>query len=176
MQAVQTVRGGGSASFAPLFGGGSADGAYGRQAAAQAEQKQQVLTDLSMYDTPPAENITLEEFERLALARLSGASVRAGMGRRWGAGREAQGGWWACPACKPISAAASPSRWMRLRLPQVRVRGAAGSEGELATAHTRCRYCRCSVSAVLKELEAFKLRHPNRGDTELLVRAEGANQ
>ncbi|GLC39296.1 hypothetical protein PLESTB_001574700 [Pleodorina starrii] len=30
-----------------------------------------MLTDLSMYTSPPSENITLEEFERLALARLS---------------------------------------------------------------------------------------------------------
>ncbi|GFR49921.1 hypothetical protein Agub_g11940, partial [Astrephomene gubernaculifera] len=52
--------GAGPAGFTPLSSNASASKSGDR-----------MLTDLSMYNTPPTENITLEEFERLALARLS---------------------------------------------------------------------------------------------------------
>ncbi|GIL80523.1 hypothetical protein Vretimale_16045 [Volvox reticuliferus] len=53
----------GPAGFTPLAGAGAA--AYAPK------DGDRMLTDLSMYNSPPSENITLEEFERLALARLS---------------------------------------------------------------------------------------------------------
>lgn len=56
----------GPAGFTPLAGLGSLGSAP--------KNGERMLSDLSMYNSPPSENITLEEFERLALARLSGLS------------------------------------------------------------------------------------------------------
>ncbi|KAG2428010.1 hypothetical protein HXX76_011996 [Chlamydomonas incerta] len=50
----------GAAEFTSQLGGNAAR-----------KGNERMFSDLSMYSTPPSENITLEEFERLALARLS---------------------------------------------------------------------------------------------------------
>lgn len=60
MQFLATTKPG-AAEFTSQLGGNAAR-----------KGNERMFSDLSMYSTPPSENITLEEFERLALARLSG--------------------------------------------------------------------------------------------------------
>jgi hypothetical protein len=168
MQAVQASRGGGASSFAPLAGvGGNAGNAGPRLGPAQWSDagEQKLLTDLSMYNDPPAENITLEEFERTALARLSGevercaeslcargrpehsACVCCALGdlafKRLAQAHKCAGQWAVeCVCCVP---GLGSGGWMRA-LPN------------------------CSGRAVLKELEAYKLRHSGKTDKDLQVR------
>ncbi|KAG2443115.1 hypothetical protein HYH02_009528 [Chlamydomonas schloesseri] len=59
MQFLATTKPG-AAEFTSQLGGNAAR-----------KGNERMFSDLSMYNTPPSENITLEEFERLALARLS---------------------------------------------------------------------------------------------------------
>jgi hypothetical protein len=63
MQFLQASKDG-AAGFTALAGQGAAS--------TVPKSGDRMLTDLSMYTSPPSENISLEEFERLALARLSG--------------------------------------------------------------------------------------------------------
>ena len=62
----------------------------------------EMLSDLRMYTTPPSDNITLEDFERLALARLSG------MPPRWRTGAASSQWFVLGTLTEPVKTAASP--------------------------------------------------------------------
>jgi hypothetical protein len=67
MQFLNTVGGWSAGTATPAAQGGKVSAATGDRSGG--------FADLSMYQEPPTENITLEEFESLALARLSGGCL-----------------------------------------------------------------------------------------------------